>query len=141
VTIVCYRDGIMASDSEISEGQLRVGRVQKAVKMKDGSLVGFCGPLKDMAAWLTWIEKGANVKRRPEVSEEFEVMIVDPEGDVAFVEGNGPVMSITAPFHAIGSGQWVAMGAMGAGASAEEAARIACGLVHSCSEPVTTITV
>jgi ATP-dependent protease HslVU (ClpYQ) peptidase subunit len=129
----------MAADSEISEGQLRTGRVKKIVKMKDGSLVGFCGPLRDMAAWLTWIEKGAKLRHRPEVSEDFEVMIVDPEGDVAFVEGNGAVMSLEGPYHAIGSGQWVAMGAMAAGASAEDAARIACGLVHGCSEPVTTI--
>lgn len=140
MTVICLRDGIMAGDTEASCDGMATGRFRKIHRLKGGCVVGMCGTIGEMAAWLSWAENGFKKGRRPK-TDDLTVMIADPDGDVCFVEGNGAAFILEGPFHAIGSGQWVAVGAMEAGASAEEAAKAACKHVHGCSEPVIALKV
>ena len=55
---------------------------------------------------------------------EFRAMSIEPDGDVIVMEQDGRPYLVGRELHAIGAAQEMAMGAMYAGASAEQAVRI-----------------
>ena len=69
--------------------------------------------------------------------ENFEALVVSPDTkEVALIDTTGYPMDIQYPHYAIGSGCEVAFGAMEAGASAEEAVKIAIKRVVGCGGKV-----
>jgi hypothetical protein len=130
VTTIAYKDGVLASDSGVFYGDYLVGETEKIWRVGD-ILVGAVGSAGFARKFLDWVRSGRG-------GSGFDIGPDNiPDGGSAFIilydavrewdSGckGGPPLKIAAPFYAWGSGAAVALGAMAAGASAEEAVKIA----------------
>lgn len=128
MTTVALKDGVIAADRLITNRDIVVG-LQKKLFVATGpggpyvhASVGECG--HDDAVGL-WIARGMSLSEIPDIGEHGHAVVVWRAGlriltdGVMFEPGE-------APFHAWGNGRDIALGAMAAGASAEEAVEIAC---------------
>lgn len=139
MTTIAYRDGILCTDSACTSSQgILLGTVRKLGRAPDGSLIAAAGKSMACAVVVAWAESG--MEGSPNVSDDdFGAILVRPDRTVHHLSGDGSTVQIDAPFHAEGSGYQIALGAMAAGASAEEAVQIACKLDGKSREPVQLI--
>lgn len=141
VTTIAYRDGVLAADSQVTAGDIYRGNARKvfAVNTSVGrTLVAASGSRGAAEAFRTWIREGGE---KPEIHKDDTLLgiVVRPDGTVEVWNERLAKQPVVAPFVAAGSGNEIAMGAMGAGASAEEAVKIACRFCIYSSEPVHTV--
>lgn len=124
MTTIAYRDGILAADSLASGPRGRCGSVQKIATNKSGVLAGAGGRVADLSAFIKWIESG-DTEGAPQTADDFDGLLVNPDGAVFLVSQDCRLSPITGRFMAVGSGEAHAMGAMAMGATAVEAVRVA----------------
>jgi ATP-dependent protease HslVU (ClpYQ) peptidase subunit len=140
MTVIVYRDGVMAADSLTSEGGLRCWAVDKIFRGKGGgegiALIGIAGSLSNSAAVREWCESGCEADQKPSLSEDVEVLQVYPCGSAYWAGRLLARVPIAGDYFAIGSGSQVAMGALEMGASAKQAVEIAIKLRGDCGGPV-----
>lgn len=128
----------MVADRLVCEDGGRVGSAKKIGLTKDRWAVACTGGLVLGFAFQDWLSKktfkSVRWKDSPLASKEdttTEAIFLSPDGDVFYHEG-AFLCKAEAPFFAIGSGSKYALGAMAHGATAFEAARVACELDCSC---------
>lgn len=139
MTTIAFRDGVLAADSQVTCGAVRDGTAKKIGRTPDGRLWAFTGKLRFMEAWREWCEApagstGPDAPRLPEIDDSTGILI-SPDGVVREWWGDGWVVNNSSPV-AWGSGSELALGAMAAGASAEEAVAIAIRLHIESSGPI-----
>lgn len=127
MTVIVYRDGVMAADTQAEDSLQRVAGLRKVMRGPDGTLYGAAGALALCSAFLRWVDGGCSGERPlMEVGDQrASVLVVAPDGGVSiwFQESSEDFGSIE--YMAIGSGSAVAFGAMFAGCNAEDAVRAA----------------
>ena len=137
MTVICIKDGIIATDSGCFGNGTYVGAVNKIVAINDSVGGGFASgsgkSAKVCAALNALAEHGLNTKIGDD--EGISLIWLMGDGSVWAVEKEA-IFRIDAKFHAEGSGRDIALGAMAAGASAEEAVLIACDLEQGCKGPM-----
>lgn len=135
MTIITYRDGIMAADRmTFLYGTTRSpGLVTKIDRLRDGSLFSGAGKRAERANMRNWLENPEG--ERPD-TDDTTCILVRPDGTITVFDGNDDLELGDVPFYAIGTGGAAALGAMYAGASAEDAVRIACKIAPFCGEPI-----
>lgn len=125
MTIIAVRNGIMAVDSQLTSGTLKQGEVKKWFEVSEvghGGYVAGCGQCSEvLKAALQFAETGTV----DSIPDDSTLVHINKCGDVFFNQG-GDWIFVDAEFFAEGSGRAIAVGAMAQGATAEEAARIAC---------------
>ena len=128
MTTIAVRDGKMAADCGQNGGGIRRGTINKIERI-NGILVACCGYASEIEEFSAWLKKGKVDEERPKFdkSEDFSALTLDAKG-VNVWNWKCWGQPLEAPFYAMGSGNEIAMGAMGAGASAEQAVKIACEL-------------
>jgi hypothetical protein len=150
LTVIAYRNGIMAGDSCWSEADgLIINSQNKLIRLPSGALYGGAGAPDDRALlgllcdveertrlpdWTTL--QGANY-------EELEALLVLPDESVWSINGGAKgygVCPVSLPYIAIGAGAAVAIGALAAGATAKRAVDLACRHNTFCRPPVHTLT-
>lgn len=136
MTIICYRDGVLAADTGVFDGDIYVGTTEKIAIAPDGTIGGAAGPLGDIRRFLSWLESGRDGEAPS--SGEMTSVFITPQGLVSEDEGSG-FFHVEAPYFATGIAHTVALGAMAAGASAEEAVRICCQISVYAREPISVI--
>ena len=125
MTTITYRDGVLCADtaSFICGGDARIpGATKKIHRLADGGIFGGAGKsfaLQKVREWLNGDRKGTIP-----AGNEATAIWVRPDGSVAMIDGDY-IEEFIGPFFAVGSGASAALGAMYAGATAEEAVRIA----------------
>jgi ATP-dependent protease HslVU (ClpYQ) peptidase subunit len=97
---------------------------RKVHRLQDGRLAGGAGNSFDVTAWVGWLN-GGKTADCPIESDRFSGLILNTDGSVLWVDHKGREELSPVPC-SVGSGQDLAYGAMEAGASPEEAVRIAC---------------
>lgn len=120
MTTIAYRDGVMAADSLSTSDGIAMGTVAKAIRREDGAMCGAAGSTSLIRALLAWFENGEGGDKPDLKDNGAQALIIRPTGSTEWHDEFG-FHVISAPFFAIGSGRDVALGAMAAGASAEEA--------------------
>lgn len=126
-------DGLcMAADSALG-GECLHGTIRKLNRAKDGAILGSCGQAFDFAGFLAWYDAGGTGE--PNVTDDFEGLILKPDGTVLCVDAKGRAFEHSKPA-AIGSGCRFAYGAMDAGSSPFEAVAIAIRRDGFSAEPV-----
>lgn len=156
MTVIAYKDGILACDSLWVDGDLKSIYKTKIYKLDNGLCIGGAGDSDDRALvkLLSEIKFKGNltidhlptVKQLQEMNQNLTFLIVHRgyKETKIFIINTGDtncVYEITQKFYAVGSGAHIAIGAMAAGASAEGACKIACTYEINCAEPVNTIKV
>ena len=131
MTTIAFRDGIMAADSQETDGGMKT-KCRKLFRVEDACgnevIIGTAG---GSFTGMLFVDNYSSVEDRPAVldniteDENFHNLIWDGE-DLYEVDWLWhPIKVPRVPFFAIGSGAAAAMGAMHAGASAKEAIQIA----------------
>lgn len=138
MTVIAYRQGIMASDSATGVGDMAIGTCRKIVRSSTGFIAGACGDAGEGSRFLEWVLEGGPDFQKHFVphDHDFGGLFVSPDGTVRRLGLKGAPYIIEAPFHAMGIGREVAMGAMAAGATAERAVEIAIQYMDGCGGPV-----
>ena len=130
MSTVAYKDGIIAGDTKLTDGNLKL-HAQKIYRVHDKLLVGLAGDWLGCLKFLNWIQQNNHY---PEITvgwnfEEkdtlkFEALVADKDS-IAVYDHCMIKMYIDETFWAAGSGRDIAIGAMAHGATAEEAVEIA----------------
>jgi ATP-dependent protease HslVU (ClpYQ) peptidase subunit len=133
MTTICFRAGVMATDSRAYSGdKMPIGEKKKLHRLSNGALVGsssrIVGNTDSFAAWCqAAIDDGQDLPRIASGTDYgVQALLVWTDGTVHYWnDGTTWTGPLEADFFAIGSGEQFAFGAMKAGATAEEAVRIA----------------
>lgn len=136
MTIIAYKDGIIASDSKATLNGMHFFNAKKIVKAKDGTVSGGAGSMTWVVEFNDWILSG---RKRPwsNFIDNMAAIYIDPHGVIRLVSPGGIIeANLLNGCIAIGSGRDFAMGAMDAGVSAEEAVKIAIIRDNECGGPV-----
>lgn len=139
MTIIVYRDGIMAADSAVFAGDRYCGLSKKIVRNERGEIAGAAGMRANCQAFFAWFlgDKGAP----PAFIKDdggLSALIVGVDGCVSRMDENGIVyLSMEHHYHVAGIGADIACGALELGATAEQAVRVACKINAWCREPIT----
>ena len=136
MTTIAYRDGVIASDTLVSAGGTKVGRVQKIGKIGP-VLFGASGSLAQAQRFGDWVRGGMKGAPPQFEKEEGEGFVIHKDCIVTY-SGAG-IDRMSAPYFASGSGWQFALGAMAAGACAEQAVRLAITLDNGSGGEVTVL--
>jgi hypothetical protein len=159
MTVVAYRAGVMACDSRWSTDGYQTVRHTKIHRLSSGALLGQAGD-NDSREVVMLFDKIKTPDRLPLPRQLLELR-VDFSGLLALPRGGLFEISIARPnehgnlpddcdvgvwpggtiggYGAVGSGRWVALGAMDAGASARRAVEVACERDVYCGLPVCVV--
>ena len=153
MTTIAYKDGVLAGDSLSTVNGRRSGPMEKtfAYRLLGGGacLIGLCGEPQHFQKVLRDIIKREEDPLREEIWPIGEYMALialkhedrpERQADVYLFEGAGEPFPVSGPFHAIGSGSEIAIGAMAVGASALQAVHAAIALDIYSGPPVITLT-
>ena len=149
MTTIAYRDGVMAGDSGLQNSNVLYRSAVKVARGHDGSLHGVTGSAPDACGYIRWVQNGMlgdppkpEATNREEGRSAFIALIVSP-GDtcVRLFTAYGVEDFYSAPFVAIGAGSEMAIGAMAAGASAEEAVAIVADNSTFAAHPIRTVSI
>lgn len=142
MTVIIIKDGIMASDSLVTQGDIRLGSTIKLHDLGD-FVVGAAGSVSDIAAFILWLRDGSPEDKKPALTKDsdgFTALIYRRSTKTVHYADESYVLSpIYATEHAIGSGGEVARGALCMGATAREAVKAAIKHVVTCGGAVKTI--
>ena len=141
MTIIAYKDGVLAADSLLVAGSLKVGTDRKLTKI-EGYMLGGCGNSEDWEIFLEWFIKTLKnplTPRPDKIHEQFEAICIKNKLILYY----GPKLvpfKVKNKFHALGDGMDLAYGAMAMGASAKQAVKVACKYNKNCSLPLQWMT-
>ena len=135
MTVIVYRDGVMAADTggDVAGAVHRWAR--KLAKAADGTLYGVGGAASEAHELLAWVDAGCEgdmpkPRDTGDGSNSFIIMRAAPSAAVEIIDAHGTERFMpSAAYVVMGAAREVALGALWAGASAEQAVR-AC-LEHS----------
>lgn len=145
MTTIAVRNGIMAADScethELDDGGHYVGQCRKLFRKGD-AVLGTYGESTTGMVFVDWYGSRRKCPREMLVNAdaEFGVIVLSPAG-IFLYDKWCRAERLEGDFFAFGTGAKVALGAMHAGASAEEAVRIASLVDLYTRGPVITETV
>lgn len=139
MTVIAYKDGVLACDSKLSGKDSHYWSSCKKIKKIKGYLIGTAGSFGPTEFFMAKFDPKVIEEKRfvplKQSSKEvaFEAIIITPKGKVLFMEEDGIFAEIKIHGHiAIGSGEVIAMAAMDCGATAVEAVKIAIKRDISC---------
>lgn len=137
MTVIAYRNKVLAADSCISQGTFITGSATKIARTPAGWLVGAAGDATDMRRFMNWAQTDFDLAARPHQDKpDLQAIAISPAGTVFFYEDSWDGFIGEGPYHAIGSGGDAAMIAMDMGATAERACLAACKRIHGCAPPI-----
>lgn len=127
MTVIVYRDGVIAADSGSWSGDATHRWSRKIARAPDGTLYGCAGSAAMTERFLQWAESGEGPM--PEIqpgkdgdgASRLIALKITPDGVVSLLSAEGEGVMPGARYMAIGGGSTVAFGALFMGASAEQA--------------------
>lgn len=136
----------MAADSGNWFSNVLYRSALKIARGPDGSLHGVTGNAADAEQYVRWVLDGMQgdapkpeATNRDEGRSAFLALVVAPDGHVRLWTAFGWEDHYDVPFIALGSGAEMAIGAMAAGATAEQAVAIVAEHSNYAALPVKTI--
>lgn len=137
MTVIAVKDGVIACDSLVTteDGHIN-GTVKKCAPVEGGGFVATGGNLVAAQKLLRAIQQDGC-----RVSGEYDATALWLRQDGSCLRYVDGWVGFESEYAAMGSGKLVAIGAMEAGASAEEAVKIACRVMNCCGGEVHTYSV
>jgi ATP-dependent protease HslVU (ClpYQ) peptidase subunit len=127
MTTIAFKDGILACESQVTNNNAVCGYCQSKIQILEDIAIGFSGSLRDQKLFVDWYKAGEKIEDRPKYnSDNWESIIINVETKEVSEYHDGYLIEYKYDFYALGSGCFLATGAMAAGATAEEAVKIAC---------------
>jgi ATP-dependent HslUV protease subunit HslV len=127
MTVIAFRDGVMAADTATWMHDVVVSHRPKIVRLKDGRLYAATGARPEVDGCRLWLE-GVESRPKEVAAGEFGAIVVD-RGFVFKIDHRFHLYDVTdSPWVAEGAHCEFLAGCLAAGATAEEAVRLA--IVH-----------
>ena len=139
MTIICWKDGILAADSLCLYGSHRANVPHKKIKMAGKNVYGSTGSGALFDPMIRWVEDGAEPEKCPNVPNDTTRLLVFTDGRCISYRIGLPYAEEYHSPDAWGSEAEFACGAMAAGASAEEAVHLAIKHTNTVGGPVEVI--
>lgn len=149
MTTVAYKDGVMASDSQLTDGSdYYLSTCEKIIKLESGGVLGWAGEddgrlIRALLDEVYFGDEIPSSKKLSELEMEFVGLLVLPDGSLWYIavdeilgKYKAQVIKMERNFAAIGSGERFALGAMLAGCSARKAVAYSCELDIYSSTPI-----
>lgn len=134
MTTITFRDGLLASDTRISLGDMPAGNTRKLYNI-NGYCVAAAGERSEIEPFFKWLREGADLFEKPtwpkDTKTGFSAIVIGacqlPAVWYCWSTESGSLIvdEVIAPYFSIGSGKYFAIGAMAHGASSVEAVRAA----------------
>lgn len=124
MTVIVYRDGVLAADTGRWMGGIIVGYRSKIRRLDDGRLYAGSGHSCDIDACFSWLN-GGEKPRELKDNEEFGAVIIGPQQIDKIDKYFRSYDAIGCPYVVEGAHSEFLLGALAAGATAEEAVRLA----------------
>lgn len=124
MTVIVCRDDVMAADTAIWRGNVIIGYRQKIKRLHDGRLFAGSGVSGVILHCCDWLD-GLVEKPAPVSDGDFDGLILGADGALRVDYGFRVYETAQNDFAFAGSHSELLLGALAAGASAEEAVRIA----------------
>jgi hypothetical protein len=125
LTVIAYRDGIMAADGSVwSDDVVTCLSERKIKRSSDGSMYACTGARSDIQAFYEWVDSG-RTGDRPKPKEAFGCIFVEPTGRVIKYYGEMPGYESPGPWAVDGASREFMCALMLTGHSAEETIRLA----------------
>lgn len=126
MTVIVIRDGIMATDSGVWQGDLCVGEKQKIFRLPNGSLFAACGRSPATEVCLDWLKRGEDQPHPPlEKEGDFGALWLREDGIFRISHDWMVYANTSKDFAADGAHGEFVLGALAHGASAAEAVELA----------------
>lgn len=142
MTVIAYKDGVMAADTMLSAHNQQ-SRAQKIVRLPDGGVAGGCGLWRNAYAGLKWLADGGDVDAAtglPKV-EDATILIARPDGSLWLIEDGFPAFPIMDKVASVGCGSDAALMAMTLGLSPVQAVAKVTRQDLLCGDPVQSMEV
>ena len=123
MTTIAYKDGKLAYDSRITEGDEIVAQVNKGIKT-DKYLCAVSGDAAAIPHFKTWLLDNLLEKKMPKALKKmsYTAVVVDTNGVITVYSDDYPgPMQTESKVYAAGTGRAYAYGAMHVGSSARDA--------------------
>jgi hypothetical protein len=131
MTTIVYRDGVLAGDTQSSEGYYKSAKMRKVFKVSN-HLVGFCGDAAAIPPLKKWVRNGFSPEEEmKKIAQHLSYsMLVIPQNGKVFYKYSDSINVFREEFpkthfKSEGSGSDVAIGALIMGATAVEAVKAA----------------
>lgn len=127
VTTIAYRDGIVAADSQLNLGNIKVKSSPKIVLLSSGEILAAAGWMYNIAKAQAFFDQKNwrdKLDDAPEFEEGFDAILFS-KGKPYYCSRNCIPFPVEHPFFAIGSGTDIALAAMYTGMSAPDAVLLA----------------
>ena len=127
MTVVAYRDGVLAADSGVWQGGIIVANTQKVFRLSDGSLFAASGPRSVIERVFDCFE-GKSPLLPPPLPDRRDFVSIRIEASGVIWRMDGDMIQYScpdAPWYVLGAHDELLFGALAAGASAIEAVEIA----------------
>lgn len=136
MTVIAFKDGVMAADTMLSEGNAHY-RVKKLWRLPDGGVAGGAGAQRSAYAVMKFLADGGDVggKDAPD-AEDAVILIARPDGALWMIDGGFPAFPLLDKVAAIGCGADAARMAMSLGLSAVDAVSRVTRQDLLCGDPV-----
>lgn len=136
MTAIAYRDGIMAADGAAYCNGTLLGICKKIARSPDGWLGAASGDSTNCYLFEKWMDACREFQLSTK-GESFGAILVSPDREVFLIDHHDIMRPAeTAPFYADGCASDILIGAMAAGATAEEAVAIAIQWDNKCGGPI-----
>lgn len=150
MTVIAYRDRIMAADSCWNDNGLITTLSNKIIRLKSGSLLGEAGDA-DSREMRLLLENATDPSGLPtrkdllEVGLDYHGLLVLPDGSmwdvsVDLEKKDAGLYPVERTYYAVGCAKQIAIGAMWDGATAARAVEAACEFNTYCRLPVQVVT-
>ena len=145
MTVVAFRDGVMAADTRLSDYN-SAARATKLVRLPDGGVAGGCGLWAAAYAGLKWLAEGGSLDgaegkaRLPDI-EGATLLIARPDGVLWLLESRFPAYPLLDTTAVIGCGAEAAKALLATGHSAPEAVAMVTKQDLLCGGPVQSLEV
>jgi len=136
MTTIAYKEGVIAADTAVHDGDTYAGQCDKIWTMSNGWLGGAAGCMGDCSAFARWFLSKCDGDPPNFAEDDSEALVIRDRGNIEWIGGKGRRAFYRPEHCAIGSGFPVAAGAMAAGASAIEAVKVAARLNAFTQEPI-----
>lgn len=142
MTVIAYKDGVMAADTMLSAHNSQA-RAVKLVRLPDGSVAGGCGHWTRAYAALKFLAEGGELDAKDGVPNvaDAAILIAKPDGTLWRLEDEFPAYPLLDKVMAIGCGSDAALMAMNLGLSAVEAVAKVTRQDVFCGDPVQSMDV
>lgn len=141
MTVIAFRAGTLAADTQSSRGSGIAGHVDKIGRTDDGFLWAFTGTADFQEQCVAWAKHGRDLPA-PDIAEPNEnstFILIGPNGSPREWNGRGWYETKPQEFYAWGSGAEYALGAMAMGADAAHACLIATQFDVYCGGEITSV--